>query len=128
VGMKHEIAQMLRQTSTGGAIVNVSSVNGLGGARMGALYSAAKAGVLALTKSAAQEYGRQGIRVQALVAGAVDTPMLNHSLERITRGRCAGEGKDRRIVQVDDRPSADSAGRKKPRKQLSGFVPMQRHM
>ncbi len=86
VGMKHEIAQMLRQTSTGGAIVNVSSVNGLGGARMGALYSAAKAGVLALTKSAAQEYGRQGIRVNALVAGAFDTPMLNHSLERITRG------------------------------------------
>ncbi len=41
---------------------------------MGALYSAAKAGVLALTKSAAQEYGRQGIRVNALVAGAFDTP------------------------------------------------------
>ena len=50
--------------------MNVSSVNGLGGAQMGALYSAAKAGVLALTKSAAQEYGRQGVRVNALVAGA----------------------------------------------------------
>ena len=66
--------------------MNVSSVNGLGGAQMGALYSAAKAGVLALTKSAAQEYGRQGVRVNALVAGAFDTPMLNHSLERITGG------------------------------------------
>jgi NAD(P)-dependent dehydrogenase (short-subunit alcohol dehydrogenase family) len=46
----------------------------------------AKAGVLALTKSAAQEYGRQGIRVNALVAGAFDTPMLNHSLQPITGG------------------------------------------
>jgi len=86
VGMKHEITQMLGQTPVGGAIVNVSSVNGLGGAQMGALYSAAKAGVLALTKSAAQEYGRQGVRVNALVAGAFDTPMLNHSLERLTGG------------------------------------------
>jgi NAD(P)-dependent dehydrogenase (short-subunit alcohol dehydrogenase family) len=86
VGMKHEIAQMLRQTPGGGAIVNVSSVNGLGGAPMGALYSAAKAGILALTKSAAHEYGRRGIRVNALAAGAFDTPMLNSSIERISGG------------------------------------------
>jgi NAD(P)-dependent dehydrogenase (short-subunit alcohol dehydrogenase family) len=86
VGMKHEIAQMLRQTPGGGAIVNVSSVNGLGGAPTGALYSAAKAGILALTKSAAQEYGRRGIRINALAAGAFDTPMLNHSLDRLSGG------------------------------------------
>jgi NAD(P)-dependent dehydrogenase (short-subunit alcohol dehydrogenase family) len=42
----------------------------------GSLYSAAKAGVLALTKSAAQEYAPKGIRVNALVAGAFRTPML----------------------------------------------------
>jgi NAD(P)-dependent dehydrogenase (short-subunit alcohol dehydrogenase family) len=57
-------------------LVNTSSVNGLGGASGGSLYSAAKAGLLALTKSAAQEYATQGIRVNALVAGAFRTPML----------------------------------------------------
>jgi NAD(P)-dependent dehydrogenase (short-subunit alcohol dehydrogenase family) len=56
--------------------VNTSSVNALGGAAGGSLYSAAKAGVLALTKSAAQEYATKGIRINALVAGAFRTPML----------------------------------------------------
>jgi NAD(P)-dependent dehydrogenase (short-subunit alcohol dehydrogenase family) len=46
-----------------------------------ALYSAVKAGVLALTKSAAQEYATRGIRVNALVAGAFRTPMLEHVFE-----------------------------------------------
>jgi NAD(P)-dependent dehydrogenase (short-subunit alcohol dehydrogenase family) len=84
--MKHEIQQMLRQTPAGGAIVNTSSVNGLGGAAQGALYSAGKAGVLALTKSAAQEYGRRGIRVNALVAGAFRTPMLELAFEKVSGG------------------------------------------
>jgi NAD(P)-dependent dehydrogenase (short-subunit alcohol dehydrogenase family) len=74
--MRAEILQMLAQTPGGGAIVNTSSLNGLGGAAQGALYSAAKAGVLALTKSAAQEYATAGVRVNALVAGAFRTPML----------------------------------------------------
>jgi NAD(P)-dependent dehydrogenase (short-subunit alcohol dehydrogenase family) len=71
-----EIRQMLAQSPSGGAIVNTSSVNALGGAAGGSLYSAAKAGVLALTKSAAQEYATKGIRINALVAGAFRTPML----------------------------------------------------
>jgi len=69
--MHQEIRQMMAQNPRGGAIVNTSSVNGLGGAPMAALYSAAKAGVLALTKSAALEYAKDGIRVNALVAGLV---------------------------------------------------------
>jgi NAD(P)-dependent dehydrogenase (short-subunit alcohol dehydrogenase family) len=84
--MKHEIRQMLLQTPTCGVIVNTSSVNGLGGAPQGALYSASKAGVLALTKSAAQEYGQLGIRVNALVAGAFRTPMLELALEKVSGG------------------------------------------
>lgn len=71
-----ELRQMLSQSPAGGVIVNMASVNGLGGASGGSLYSAAKAGVLALTKSAAQEYATKGIRVNALVAGAFRTPML----------------------------------------------------
>ena len=82
VGMKYQIQQMLAQDEPGGAIVNVSSVNGLGGAPGGSIYSACKAGVLALTKSAAQEYAEQGLRVNALVPGAFDTPMLQSVMKQ----------------------------------------------
>jgi NAD(P)-dependent dehydrogenase (short-subunit alcohol dehydrogenase family) len=88
--MRSELQQMLSQSPPGGAIVNTSSVNGLGGAPAGALYSAAKAGVLALTKSAAQEYATRGIRVNALVAGAFRTPMLEHVFEVMGGGTPEG--------------------------------------
>lgn len=81
--MKAELAQMEKQDPPGGAIVNTSSVNGLGGARGGALYSMSKAGILALTKSAAQEYASAGIRINALVAGAFDTEMLQTVMNRM---------------------------------------------
>jgi NAD(P)-dependent dehydrogenase (short-subunit alcohol dehydrogenase family) len=81
--MKHEIRQMLRQDPPGGAIVNTSSINGLGGTPQGAFYSATKAGVLALTKSAAQEYAQRGIRINALVAGAFRTPMLESIWQKV---------------------------------------------
>ena len=81
--MKYEIEQMRKQQPPGGAIVNTSSVNGLGGARLAALYSMSKAGVLALTKSAAQEYASDGIRVNALVAGGFDTEMLRSAVSQM---------------------------------------------
>jgi NAD(P)-dependent dehydrogenase (short-subunit alcohol dehydrogenase family) len=86
LGMKYEIQQMLAQQPPGGAIVNTSSVNGLGGVPMASLYAAAKAGVLGLTKSAAMEYGTKGIRINALVAGAFDTPMLRSHMDRAAGG------------------------------------------
>jgi NAD(P)-dependent dehydrogenase (short-subunit alcohol dehydrogenase family) len=88
--MRSEVRQMLSQSPPGGAIVNTSSVNGLGGAPGGGLYSAAKAGVLALTKSAAQEYALSGVRVNALVAGAFRTPMLDHVFEVVGSGMPEG--------------------------------------
>jgi len=81
--MKYEIEQMRKQDPTGGAIVNTSSVNGLGGASGASLYSMAKAGVLALTKSAAQEYAKDGIRVNALVAGGFDIDMLRSAVKQV---------------------------------------------
>jgi NAD(P)-dependent dehydrogenase (short-subunit alcohol dehydrogenase family) len=85
--LKQEIQQMLKQNPVGGSIVNTSSVNGLGGVAQGALYAASKAGVIALTKSAAQEYAQQRIRVNTLVAGGFQTPML----ERVFEGAAEGD-------------------------------------
>lgn len=86
--MKQEIRQMLRQGG-GGAIVNTSSINGLGGVAGGAAYATAKAGVLALTKTAALEYASQQIRVNTLVAGQFRTPMLEGVFQHVAHGDAA---------------------------------------
>jgi NAD(P)-dependent dehydrogenase (short-subunit alcohol dehydrogenase family) len=86
IAMKYEIQHMLRQEPPGGAIVNTTSVNGLGGAPGASLYAAAKAGVLGLTKSAAMEYADQGIRVNALAAGSFRTPMLEAAMDHYAGG------------------------------------------
>jgi NAD(P)-dependent dehydrogenase (short-subunit alcohol dehydrogenase family) len=87
--MKYELQHMLSQEPRGGVIVNTSSINGLGGARGGALYSMAKAGILGLTKSAAQEYAADRIRVNALVAGGFDTEMLHSAVSQTVGGDAA---------------------------------------
>jgi NAD(P)-dependent dehydrogenase (short-subunit alcohol dehydrogenase family) len=86
LSMKYELEQMQNQQPRGGAIVNTSSVNGLGGVANAALYAMSKAGILALTKSAAQEYAAHGIRVNALVAGGFDTEMLQTAVGRMVSG------------------------------------------
>ena len=86
LGMKYQIRQMLAQEPRGGAIVNTSSGNGLGGCPQASFYAAAKAGVIALSKSAAWEYSKQGIRVNAFVAGGFRTPMLEGSMDRAAGG------------------------------------------
>lgn len=75
LSLKHEIAAMLK--NGGGAIVNNASVVGLVGFPGAALYVASKHAVVGLTKSVALEYATQGIRVNAVAPGAIETPMFD---------------------------------------------------
>ena len=72
--MKYEIEQML--ANGGGAIVNTSSIAGVIGFPGHAPYVASKHAVLGLTKTAALEYAKEGIRINAVCPGAIETPML----------------------------------------------------
>ncbi|MCH8207251.1 MAG: SDR family oxidoreductase [Chloroflexi bacterium] len=80
LGMKYQIRQMLEQG--GGAIVNTSSIAGIVGGRNGSrAYVAAKHGVLGLTKTAAIEYGQQGIRINAVCPAQIHTPRMDRIME-----------------------------------------------
>jgi NAD(P)-dependent dehydrogenase (short-subunit alcohol dehydrogenase family) len=74
-GMKHGIRAML-DAGNGGAVVNWSSVGGLGGSPFTSVYNAAKHGVIGATKCAAVEYGPKGIRVNAVCPGFIHTEIM----------------------------------------------------
>lgn len=91
LSMKHEIPLML--AGGGGAIVNTSSGAGVIGIRGQAAYAAAKHAVIGLTKSAALDYAANGIRINAICPGIIETPMM----DRFSGG--TPEGRARVIAQ-----------------------------
>jgi len=72
-GCRAAIPVLLRRG--GGAIVNTASIEAFGGEMMASPYATAKAGVVNLTRNVAVEYGRKGIRANAICPGIVETPL-----------------------------------------------------
>lgn len=83
--LRAEIREML--TSGGGAIVNLASIAGLIGFPGIAAYTASKHAVNGLTKNAALEYGKDGIRVNSVCPGGIDTRMLDSLAEQTSGGQ-----------------------------------------
>ena len=91
LGTKHGIRAML-EAGHGGAIVNWSSLAGLGAAPATSVYSAAKAGVISFTKAAAVEYGGKGIRANCLCPGFIHTEMSAGGEKHARHPREGGAG------------------------------------
>jgi NAD(P)-dependent dehydrogenase (short-subunit alcohol dehydrogenase family) len=72
--MKHEVPSMLKQGS--GVIVNIASLAGLSCEPGSYAYTASKHGVVGLTKTAAFEYAKAGLRINAVCPAVIETPML----------------------------------------------------
>jgi len=87
-GMRYQIPAML--ASGGGSIVNMASILGSVGFATAPAYVAAKHGVIGLTKTAAIEYAKHGIRINSIGPAFIDTPLLSNNLDAATLTAIAG--------------------------------------
>jgi NAD(P)-dependent dehydrogenase (short-subunit alcohol dehydrogenase family) len=83
-GIKHGVRAMLENGGRGGAIVNWSSTGGLNGYGHTGVYNGAKHAIIGITKTAAIEYGPQGIRVNAICPGAIETEGMGAGIGETT--------------------------------------------
>ena len=79
-GMRYQIPQMLQAGAQNCAIVNMASIHGTVAAPGNGAYTAAKHGVVGITKNAAVEYGPQGLRINSVGPGYIRTPLLENNL------------------------------------------------
>ncbi len=108
LGTKHGIKAML--PSGGGAVVNWASIGGLGVSPGTSAYSASKAGVISFTKSAAVEYGTEGIRANVICPGFVET------------GLTGGPGSGARFPQLLEASALKRAGQPEEVAELASFL------
>jgi NAD(P)-dependent dehydrogenase (short-subunit alcohol dehydrogenase family) len=97
VFLSAKLAYPLFKAAGRGAIVNVSSVHAVQTSADIAAYAASKGGMLALTRAMAIEFARENVRVNAILPGAVDTPMLRAGLNR---GHVSGEDVHQRLENL----------------------------
>ncbi|MFC8599441.1 SDR family NAD(P)-dependent oxidoreductase [Isoptericola sp. NPDC057191] len=90
-GMRAQIPAMLEQGAAESAIVNMASIHGTVAALGNGAYTAAKHGVVGITKNAAAEYGPQGLRINAVGPGYIRTPLVESSLSPEVREALEGK-------------------------------------
>ena len=102
LSLKYEIPEMLKAGK--GSIVNMSSILGVVGAKNGAAYTASKFGVTGLTKAAALEYAKDGIRVNAVNPAGVRTPMYDRGIAKgnITEEQAAADHPVGRVSEPEE--------------------------
>jgi NAD(P)-dependent dehydrogenase (short-subunit alcohol dehydrogenase family) len=100
-GMKHQLRHM-SANAAGGIILNVASKAGVGGAPSLAAYSAAKHGVIGLTKTAALEFARKNIRVNAICPYYSPTPMVVNGISEQLLERLAQNTPYRRLARLEE--------------------------
>lgn len=90
-GMRYQIPAMLEAGARQSAIVNMASIHGVVAAPFSGAYTAAKHGVVGLTKNAAAEYGAQGLRINCVGPGYIATPLLENNLDEEARNGLAAK-------------------------------------
>lgn len=99
LGMKYQLSPMVEKAS--GSILNISSAAGLVGARHLSAYAASKHAVIGLTKTAADEVAKKGVRVNALCPAFADTPLFSDMAERY--GERLGLNQNEAYSQISSR-------------------------